>query len=387
LRFPGAQPVSFAREHIAELQKEEYFMCEKTDGIRCLLFLYLREDPIHGFVPATILIDRKNHYYDVQPPLRFPYHQDPDDPGKFLYNTILDGELVHDMMRGQREPRLIYYVFDCLVLDGKNLTTRSLDKRIGHLKELLFKPYYRWRSQHGGQPMSPEPFAIKEKPLYPPYSLKEMFDNVLPNLPHGNDGLVFTCKRTPYRFGTDPNILKWKPPRENTIDFKFRLGEFPLYDPQDGEEGLVEDYHARPDRITLLVLHNNNDYQPFAEMYFTDEDWEMFKSLNQQLDGRIIECYRDDHGRWTFKREEDGTPRWRDDKKDANHISTVNKVLESIEDPVTEEDLLAAAGSIRSAIYRLRAEEQELAKRKIEEVADREAKKRRVSETNDVGGP
>jgi mRNA guanylyltransferase len=122
-------------------------------------------------------------------------------------------------------------------------------------------------------------------------------------------------------------------------------------------------------------------------MYFTDEDWEMFKSLNQQLDGRIIECYRDDHGRWTFKREEDGTPRWRDDKKDANHISTVNKVLESIEDPVTEEDLLAAAGSIRSAIYRLRAEEQELAKRKIEEVADREAKKRRVSETNDVGGP
>jgi mRNA guanylyltransferase len=386
LRFPGAQPVSFAREHIAELQREEYFMCEKTDGVRCLLFLHFKDDGQGGFMPATILIDRKNNYYDVQPPLRFPFYQTPNDPNTFLFNTVLDGELVHDMVKGQPVPRLIYYVFDCLVVDAKNLTSRPLDKRVGHMKDLVFKPYHRWRAQHGGQPMGPEPFAIKEKPLYPPYSLKEMFENVLPNLPHGNDGLVFTCKRTPYKFGTDPNILKWKPPRENTIDFKLKLGEFPLFDPHDGEEGLIPDYDAMPKPITLHVQHNNNEYLPFAEMYLTEEDWEMLKSLNQRLDGRIIECYRDDFGRWTFKRDEDGTPRWRDDKKDANHISTVKKVLESIEDPVTEDDLLASSLSIRNAIYRLRNEEQELAKQKINDVADREAKKRKFSESNGIAG-
>lgn len=374
LRFPGAQPVSFAREHIDELQREEYFMCEKTDGVRCLLFLHYRDDG-QECQPATILIDRKNNYYDVQPPLKIPYHQTPTDPRNFLYHTILDGELVHDVVQGQPMPRLIYYVFDCLTVDGKNLTNRSLDKRVGHMKEMIFSPYSRWRKEHGGQPMAPEPFSIEEKRMYPPYSLKAMFDEVLPKLPHGNDGLVFTCKRTPYKFGTDPNILKWKPPRENTIDFKMKLGEFPLFDPEDGEEDLIPDYDAPPNNISLEVQHNNNEYKHYAYLDFTEEDWEMFKSLQRRLDGSIIECYRNDYGRWTFKREEDGTPRWRDDKKDANHISTVKKVLESIQDPVTEEQLLSASKDIRTAVYALRNKE-------IEEVNERQAKRQKTSESN-----
>jgi mRNA guanylyltransferase len=122
-RFPGAQPVSFAREHIAELQRNEYFMCEKTDGIRCLLFFFYRENE-HGFQPATFLIDRKNNYYEVLPPLRFPHHQFPNDEDKFLFGTILDGELVNDRVPGQPKPRLIFYVFDCLVIDGHNYTAK-----------------------------------------------------------------------------------------------------------------------------------------------------------------------------------------------------------------------------------------------------------------------
>jgi mRNA guanylyltransferase len=120
-RFPGAQPVSFAKKHLSELQHQEYFMCEKTDGVRCLLYLtYI--DTGNGFEPSTILIDRKNNYYDVQPPLRFPYYNAMDQPEAFLYGTLLDGELVHDRVTGQQQPRLIYYVFDCMAIDGVNYT-------------------------------------------------------------------------------------------------------------------------------------------------------------------------------------------------------------------------------------------------------------------------
>ncbi|ORY15141.1 mRNA-capping enzyme subunit alpha [Clohesyomyces aquaticus] len=379
-RFPGAQPVSFAREHIAELQRSEYFMCEKTDGIRCLLFLFYR-DTEHGFQPATFLIDRKNNYYEVFPPLRFPHHQFPFDDDKFLFGTVLDGELVHDRVPGQPKPRLIFYVFDCLVIDNQNYTTKPLDRRIGYMKKMVFEPYEAWRTRHP-QLVAQEPFRVKEKPVYPPYHVKNMFDHVLPNLPHGNDGLVFTCKSTRYVFGTDKNILKWKPPKENTIDFKLRLGEFPRFDPEDGEEGLILDYDAQPDRIQLLVQHDRNKYQPFAhDLYLIPQEWEILKGLNQRLDGRIIECYRDEEGRWRYKKEDDGTPRWRDDKKEANHISTVNSVLESIEDPVTEQDLINASGRVKEAVYRLRNEEK-LRKAMLIAPGPPDPKKRKLSEVN-----
>ena len=388
-RFPGAQPVSFGREHIAELQQSEYFMCEKTDGIRVLLYLTYRQSE-HGFEPITFLIDRKNHYYEVRPPLRFPHHLFPHDPDKFLFGTILDGELVHDRIPGEPEPRLVYYIFDCLAADNINITARPLDIRIGKLKTQVIKPYNDMVARHP-EYAKQQAFQVREKTVYPPYSFGAMFNQILPSLKHGNDGLIFTCKNTPYEFGTDRHILKWKPPHENTIDFKLKLGDFPMFDPEDGEDGLIPDYDARPNRLILLVNHGNNNSQPFGhDLYVTDQEWEILKGLNQRLDGRIIECYRDDQGRWRYKPENDGSPRWRDDKKDANHISTVNSVLESIENPVTEQDLLNQEARIKQAVKRLR--EQEIERKKAQQQQwqqqqqaghpQHDAKKRKYSEAN-----
>ncbi|KAF2270230.1 mRNA capping enzyme, alpha subunit [Lojkania enalia] len=384
-RFPGAQPVSFSRQHIAELERSEYFMCEKTDGVRCLLFLYFRasEQNPDNFEPVTLLIDRKNNYYDVTPPLRFPYYRFPRDADKFLFNTILDGELVHDRVPGQPNPRLIYYAFDCLVSDGTNLTGKPYDKRIGYMKQVVFEPYNAMLSRNPGA-AAHEPFRVKEKQVYVPYHIKHMFHEVLPNLPHGNDGLVFTCKNTPYEFGTDNHILKWKPPHENTIDFKLKLGEYPMYDPEDGLPP-YRDYNAKPDKFQLQIHVEKNHYKTFdKELTVTNEEWEKLKSLGQRLDGRIIECYRDTDGTWRYKREDDGTPRWRDDKRHANHYTTVNSVLQSIEDPVTEADLIAAEGKVKQAVYKMRDEERQKQKHEQwqRDQMEREAKKRKYSEVN-----
>lgn len=36
--FPGSQPVSFGSQHFEWLESEDYYICEKSDGIRYLLY-------------------------------------------------------------------------------------------------------------------------------------------------------------------------------------------------------------------------------------------------------------------------------------------------------------------------------------------------------------
>ncbi|KAF3913619.1 hypothetical protein ABW21_db0201198 [Orbilia brochopaga] len=134
ISFPGAQPVSFATRHIDELHKEDYYVCEKTDGIRCLLYC------THGDTEdseAYYLIDRKNEYYYVQG-LHYPKTQ--DDWSSFHIQTLIDGELVIDEKKDGRQV-LKFLVFDCLMMDNIPLIQRSLDKRLGYFRENFFKPY------------------------------------------------------------------------------------------------------------------------------------------------------------------------------------------------------------------------------------------------------
>ncbi|KAL2355777.1 mRNA capping enzyme alpha subunit [Cryomyces antarcticus] len=358
LSFPGAQPVSFCRHHIEELQRTDYLLCEKTDGIRCLLY-FTKGD---GGNEMHFLIDRKNDYYLVpQLTLHFPL---PDQsPTTFHTDTLIDGELVIDALPDGREEKN-YLVFDCMMLDNRSYIEKPLDKRIGAFSEFVFKPYDKLLKEYPEE-IEHQAFIVKFKAMQKSYGTEMMFRDILPNLPHGNDGLVFTCKDTPYMFGTDQHILKWKPPHENTVDFKLQMGNFPMFDPQDGEQGLIPDYHAMPS-FELLVHYERNHDRFFAHLYVTEDEWELLKSLNRQLDGRIIECYKDSTvtpSRWRFKKDKDGTPRFRDDKTDANHISTVNSVLQSIEDSVSERDLIGAASVIAKAWKKRHPEEEQAKKR------------------------
>ncbi|KAE9967237.1 hypothetical protein BLS_006510 [Venturia inaequalis] len=349
--FPGAQPVSFARSHIEELCKEDYYLCEKTDGIRCLLFCTIDEhaNEIH------YLIDRKNDYYFV-PGLHFPHHTDPNF-AKFHSDTLIDGELVIDTYPdGRRVNR--YLVFDCLVLDKECLTSRPLDKRIGRFAEFVDKPlkalYHKFPAE-----VKHFPFEVRFKAMDKPYALEAMFNEKLPTLPHGNDGLVFTCKGTPYVNGTDQHILKWKPAEENTIDFKLRLGDFPLVVFDDNTRG--PDYAAKPS-FELLIWFGGDRHEHYGYLTVTDQEWEILKSLGEVLDGRIIECYRTEQGKWHYKAESNGGPRFRDDKEHANHESVAKSVMESILDGVSKEDLIRAAPAIHRA-WKHRHPEEEAQKR------------------------
>jgi mRNA guanylyltransferase len=134
---------------------------------------------------------------------------------------------------------------------------------------------------------------------------------------------------------------------------------------------VYEDWDAKPE-IELMVNHGDREgYQRWANLALTDEEWEAIKGMGEQIDGRIIECFLDpSSGSWRPKIEKDGTPRYRDDKKDANHISTVKSVIESIQDGVTEQDLITNSHKIRDAWK----------KREFDAKQRRDAEKRRVQE-------
>jgi len=367
--FPGAQPVSFARRHLGELQRKDYFVCEKSDGIRYLLYLTTDEKGRE----CHYLIDRKNDYWHIpNHHLHFPL---PDaDVQSFHSHALIDGELVMDSATpgggGPTEPKFL--VFDLLMLDSKpDVRTKSLDKRLAYFKDYIMKPY-KQLFQHFPDEAQYQPFKVEMKEMQFSYGIEMMFRSVLPNLRHQNDGLIFTCRTTPYQFGTDQHILKWKAPHDNTVDFRLRL-DFPLVEPSEAEraEGVTEpfvDYDSVP-QARLFVFNgsggNSNSngtgggqgaqatgkYSEFPDpLYLSEEDWETLKGWGDPLQDRVVECALDDQGRWRLYR-------FRDDKKEANHSSTVNSVLESIKDGVSEADLLNSAKSIKDS-WKLRAQAQ-----------------------------
>jgi mRNA guanylyltransferase len=318
---------------------DSYYVCEKSDGIRYLL--YINEDEngneVHYF------IDRKNNFWlNPNRNLHFPK---PENEQAFHRQTLVDGELVFDMEPdGSRVPRFL--LFDCLVIDGKSVMERSLDKRLAYMSQHLYQPYKKLFTQYP-QELEYQPFQVRMKDMQLSYGIEMMFKDILPKLKHGNDGLIFTCRTSPYRHGTDPHILKWKPPEDNTVDCRLKI-YFPLIPPSEDDlaEGWNEpypDYHSL-ERAEIWAYMGNGQtpYQKYADLHIADEEFEELISLGDPLQDRIVECYQDEHGRWRISR-------FRDDKAEANHISTLNSVMRSIEDRVTRDDLLHVAKAVKDA--------------------------------------
>ncbi|KXN91505.1 mRNA-capping enzyme subunit alpha [Leucoagaricus sp. SymC.cos] len=331
-RFPGSQPVSFAVKDLARLESHDFWVCEKSDGVRVLLLVLTV--PGTG-EQTTYIIDRHNTYRELSG-LYFPHHENPVNP---LMDTLVDGELVIDVDPHTKKETLRYLAFDCLVADNQNVMSKPLDKRYGRLNAWFFKPYKKMMVDHPHM-AEQQPFSILVKQTNLSYHARAVFDSI-PSLQHGNDGLIYTCVSTRYIPGTDNNILKWKPPSENSIDFKLVL-RFPSLrnDPNQ------PDFHAKP----FFMLHawcgseqNNAKYEEYDELFVEDDEWERLKRSGEQVDDRIVEVHWEkEHSRWRMMR-------FRDDKPNANHISVVDKIIQSIADGVEKDALLERSDAIRNA--------------------------------------
>ncbi|EIW60139.1 mRNA guanylyltransferase [Trametes versicolor FP-101664 SS1] len=331
-RFPGAQPVSFAAKDLEKLEKHDFWVAEKSDGIRVLLFVHT---DINTMDQMVYLIDRHNTYRQLNG-LYFAHHEDPRRP---LRSSIVDGELVYDVDPRSKQETLRFLAFDCLVVDDQNVMDRTLDKRYGRLQAWMYKPFQKMLHDHPHVAMS-QPFDFKVKDVKPSYRVEDVFNIDIPRLQHGNDGLIYTCVSTPYVPGTDPNILKWKPPSENSIDFKLAL-RFP---PTPGKP-MVPDFQIKP--IFELHVWCGDDrgkprYELYDVMHVEDDEWEKMKTSNEQLDDRIVEVHWDSDGEhWRMMR-------FRGDKPNGNHKSVVDNIIKSIADGIEKDVLLARSAAIRN---------------------------------------
>ncbi|KAF7305060.1 mRNA-capping enzyme subunit alpha [Mycena kentingensis (nom. inval.)] len=326
-KFPGSQPVSFSQSDLARLESQDFWVCEKSDGVRVLLIVLTGNDGHQ----SVYLYDRNNGFYDIDG-FYFPHHENPQNP---MLDTIVDGELVYDVDPRTKQETMRFLAFDCLVVNAQNVMSRTLDKRYGRLKEWFYKPFLRMKRDH---PQSAEshPFDIQVKEIRLSYHAEQVFAD-MPNLQHGSDGLIYTCVNAPYTPGTDQNILKWKPPSENSIDFKLVLRFPPL--PNDPA---TPDFGAKP--VFLLKQWKGKDeYEQYDLMRVEDDEWEQMKLSGDQYDDRVVEVHWDPTlNAWRFMR-------FRDDKPNGNHHSIVDKIIQSIADGVEKDILLERSNAIRNA--------------------------------------
>ncbi|XP_034937783.1 mRNA-capping enzyme-like [Chelonus insularis] len=293
--FPGSQPVSMDRENIVLLNIKPYRVSWKADGTRYMMFIRTDKE--------VFFIDRDNSVFQVSG-LEFPH---PRDLPRTLKDTLLDGEMVIDIVNGTGYPR--YLAYDVIMYDGKDVSKKSffpdrytiIEREVMGGRHRALKESRIHREQ--------EPFSIRLKHFWDITQVKSLLsEKFAKQLGHEPDGLIFQPSKEPYMPGTAAEVLKWKPLSLNSVDFKLKIVV---------ESGMG----ILPKKIGHLYVGGLTE--PFDCIKITKE----IKDLNNA----IIEC-KFENGRWVFMRQ-------RTDKSFPNSFTTAQSVCQSIREPITSECL------------------------------------------------
>ena len=181
--FPGAMPVNFGRMSFEEIQKKEYIISEKTDGVRH--FVLITESQVY-------LVTRSMEFYIV------------DYPGLIEIIgkkgiSLFDAEIVRNI----QTMRPVLMLFDAMVVDGMNCTKLKYSERLNKIYEIVdrVKTYEEQEYQENDDFITP--FDIITKKFYKKEEIKKLFDMISYNTEinsyiiqdelryHRSDGIIF----------------------------------------------------------------------------------------------------------------------------------------------------------------------------------------------------
>lgn len=292
--FPGSQPVSMDINNLDFLRRKEYKVSWKADGTRYMML-------IDG-ANEVYMIDRDNAVFHV-PGLQFPYRK---DMNRTLKDTLVDGEMILDKVDDKTVPR--YLIYDIINFMGQEVGKTDFRTRLICIEKEIIGTRHAKMSR-GEIDKTKEPFSVRLKPFWDVSVCRKVLDGSFASqVSHEVDGLVFQPVPDPYCAGRCHEVLKWKPPDQNSIDFRLKIT-------RETKPGMLPETKAY-----LYVLGQEN---PLAEMKYT-------KDL-KELDGKIIECAWDGK-QWIYMRQ-------RTDKSFPNSIKTAEGVWNSIRTPVTKDIL------------------------------------------------
>ncbi|KAL7667728.1 hypothetical protein ACOME3_010463 [Neoechinorhynchus agilis] len=305
--FIGSQPVSMTLNNIQTLRQLDYRVSWKDDGTRYLCLIRAKNE--------IYMVDRRNSIFKVRN-LTFVTKRGIKD---HLRQTLLDGEMVEDVVEGKRIPRFL--IFDVLAFNGHPAGKElDFDKRLELILREIILPRHR-AMECGAIDRSREPFGIRRKDFYGLKHSKHLLNEKFKReVPHETDGLIFQPVYMPYIFGTFYELLKYKPPRLNSVDFKLVIPGHVMEKRKIGSGG-------------FLYVRKYNE--PFARIRLTAQ---LF-----QCNEKIIECVVE-RGEWKMIRV-------RNDKDIANTFQTAMAIKESIERPVTEDLLFRTITTIDPKLF------------------------------------
>ncbi|XP_021077698.1 mRNA-capping enzyme isoform X3 [Mus pahari] len=262
--FPGAQPVSMDKQNIRLLEQKPYKVSWKADGTRYMML-------IDG-TNEVFMIDRDNSVFHVSN-LEFPFRK---DLRMHLSNTLLDGEMIIDKVNGQAVPR--YLIYDIIKFNAQPVGDCDFNIRLQCIEREIISPRHE-KMKTGLIDKTQEPFSVRPKQFFDiNISRKLLEGNFAKEVSHEMDGLIFQPIGK-YKPGRCDDILKWKPPSLNSVDFRLKITRM-------GGEGLL------PQNVGLLYVGGYE--RPFAQIKVTKE--------LKQYDNKIIEC-KFENNSWVFMRQ------------------------------------------------------------------------------------
>lgn len=140
---------------------------------------------------------------------------------------MFDGELVMDTYckSGTKEKYSVYkyLIFDTLIAKHEFVYKAHYELRMDHA--MKFRQDIKFclsidpaRMSYGPEIDASQLIKVQVKDFFRVDNIDQILFVYKYFLPHENDGLIFT-RYTPYKSMTNMDIIKWKPPEQNSIDF------------------------------------------------------------------------------------------------------------------------------------------------------------------------